>query len=224
MNVSIENAGRGAIIINPNAKFNKIIWYQLDELSDFPPHTFQFIDLNQDNEKDLLVYGGMEDVFNTYVYINQIKKDVREPFKLVLYNSSNYLSVIDPDKDQIAEIILPLNKSYYYDDGTELIIPKPYKTTDETLNLANKEYDRLVGNFDQYNFNYNMPEHYKLFALDITKEVQIISFKKDTITDVSGMFPDHFRFRDQILNTLKEVNEPMQVQINGLKKAALKIE
>jgi len=60
-------AGSGIIILNQKKSANKILWHYFDP-SDFPPHTFSFIDFNGDGKKDLYMYldqSIINDVYKT---------------------------------------------------------------------------------------------------------------------------------------------------------------
>lgn len=204
--------GSGVIIIDESAKYNKYVWSYIDYNSDYPPHTFSFIDFNNDGKKDLFVYAGFEDVFMSELFLNQISLNCNNPFKLVYRNSNAYSTLIDINNDGIPEILNPI---YKVESEYEEYINE-YEYGNNTTDFINVEYDRVVGEFDKYNFDYNMPNYYKGISLKLLNKVSILSIENDTILDVSANYPEHFNFRIEALKSFKNLSNKMRIQIDSL--------
>ena len=208
-NKKYEYLGSGIMIIDDENSYNKLVWYYFDK-SDFPPHTFTFIDFNNDGNKDLYMYSGMEDVYNSKLFINQINNNRKAPFKLIYENNHSYCPIIDIDKDGTPEV---LNTNRIY--GNEDIIPL-YEITKENKEKINREYDRIVGGYDKYNFDYNMPKHYKEFLFNISADVNILKVKSDSMIDISLTYPEHFCFRSKIIDSLQNVSNEISSSLENL--------
>lgn len=201
--------GSGTIIINPELKFNQLVWSNMDLVSDFPPHTFYFIDFNGDGEKDLIQYSGFEDVFDTEIFINRTKGNNRELFRSVFRNDINYSSIIDLDHDGSPEIINVIDQVGWS--------PTPgYNIPQSTIALIEKEYDRIIGQYDQFTFRYGMPKVYKQFAVNLMDDIEILKISGDSIINVSSQFPSHFDFRLKALSTIKVESDEMKSWISKL--------
>lgn len=205
--------GQGIIIVDHSLAFNKMVWSYIDRYSDFPPHTFSFLDFNGDGKKDLYTFAGFEDVFNTNLFINQTGSDRKEPFKLVFSNGLSYCPLFDFNHDGIPEILSSTNE-------IEDLPLEGQRFTNLANTLIMKEYDKIVGSFNQYNYDYNMPSTYKEFSLELFSDVKILSINSDSIVDVSHQYPDHFKFRIQVLNEIETDSKEIMNWINQLKAQA----
>ena len=204
--------GSGYLIAD-DSKQNKVIWYNLI-YGDFGPHTFSWVDFDGDGDKDLFHLIGFEDVFESRLYLNQINSNSSHPFKMVYDNKIAYCAIIDLNKDGLPESLNQLNKPEYADLNPDF----SYELEEKERKKIADEYDRIVGNFDKCNFDYNMPNSYKMFSIDILVDVNILSVKNDTIIDVSENYPDHFCFRADILKNIKNAGELIKPWLTELEK------
>ncbi|WP_139957794.1 hypothetical protein [Flavicella sediminum] len=200
--------GSGLIIINNSN--NKLIWEYFDP-SDFPPHTFSFIDFDNDNDKDLYMYSGFEDVFVTSLFINQIESEKKPKFKEIYNNHLSYCSIVDIDNDGFPEIINTI--SQFENEDVYLF----FEIDKKTESIINKEYDRIVGKFDKYNEDYNMPKAYKNFAINLLSETNILKVVNGQISDVTNEFHQHKEFRRNTLDSLKNITIELKPWIEKLK-------
>jgi len=208
--------GRGIIIIDESAKYNKYVWSYIDFKTDFPPHTFSFVDFNQDGKKDLFVYAGFEDVTTTKVFLNQVSSNRKKPFNLIFSNDNSYCALFDFNNDGIPELLNPIYKDDYNSLSAYDNPKSDHQNGDNTALLIDNEYDKVIGKFNTYNYDYKMPDHNKRISLKILNKVSILSFKNDTIVDVSTKYPDHYRFRIEALKSFKKVSAEMKLQIDSL--------
>ncbi|NVK83186.1 MAG: VCBS repeat-containing protein [Cytophagia bacterium] len=207
--------GSGILITNPQLQFNKVVWSNMDLMSDFPPHTFYFIDFNGDGEKDLICFSGFEDVFTTELFLNQSKTENKKVFKPVFFSDNSYSSIFDFDKDGIPEILNVLDELEWS--------PTPgYTIPKSTEALIQEEYDNIIGGYDEYTFRYGMPDVYKEFAIDLMAKVEILRLSGDSMINVSSEFPNHFDFRLKALNSLEIDSEDVKPWIEKLKETATK--
>ncbi|GAB1858677.1 hypothetical protein MHTCC0001_35170 [Flavobacteriaceae bacterium MHTCC 0001] len=202
--------GSGIIILSKKKSTNKVLWHYFDP-SDFPPHTFSFIDFNGDGKKDLYMYSGFEDVFNSSLFINQIEKNSKQPFTNIYNNDYSYCSLIDINKDNLPEIINTI--AQFKDEDASMFIEIDQNTR-EKINL---EYDRIIGVFDKYNFDYNMPTAYKNISINILDEINILSVDKDNkVVDITANYKEHRKFRVDALKSLKNVSNEFKPWIDRL--------
>lgn len=207
--------GMGYLIVNESNTQDKVIWYNLI-YGDFGPHTFSWIDFDGDGDKDLYHLIGYEDVFDSRLYLNQININPSQPFKLIYDNKIAYCTLVDLDKDGIPEILNQIKKveEGYADYNPAL----NYKLENKEREKIVEEYDRIIGDFDKCNFDYNMPNAYKEFSISIHADVNILSVKNDTIVDVSENHPKHFCFRADILKNIKNTGELVKPWLTELEK------
>jgi hypothetical protein len=200
-------------LIADDSKQNKVIWYNLI-YGDFGPHTFSWVDFDGDGDKDLFHLIGFEDVFESRLYLNQINTNPSHPFKMIYENNIAYCALVDFNKDGIPEILNQIKKEEegYADYNPAL----NYEMDDEQKEKIVQEYDRIIGDFDKCNFDYNMPNHYKEFSIVIHADVNILSVKNDTIVDASENYPDHFCFRADILKNVKNAGELIKPWLSEL--------
>ena len=199
--------GFGILITEKQSDHENVIWSYLIR-GDFPPHTFSWIDFNNDKKKDLLLLIGFEDVFVSELFINNIldNQDITRNFQLIYRNTNCYTTIIDIDKDDRPEIIEGFsgNDIYFYE------IPKSVRTK------INKEYDRIVGKFDKYNFTYNMPSVYKQFNLYLLSEFRILKLVDDEFVDITNKQKDHLACRKDILYEIETSDQNTKEIINNL--------
>lgn len=199
--------GSGYLIADDSSPENKVIWFNLI-YGDYGPHTFSWIDFDGDGDKDLYHLSGFEDVFASHLFLNQINTDTDTAFTAVYTNELAYCALVDMDKDGIPEI---LNQVQILDPEAPLTSTEWAYELETAQNRAiAAEYDRIVGTFDESNFNYNMPDHYKKFAIGISAEVNILTVMNGRMTDVSKNYPDHFCFRNDLLGHIKDPGEKVQ--------------
>lgn len=207
-NYSHKRSYGGGILISEK-KFNKetVIWNYMKD-GDFPPHVSTWFDFNGDGKKDLFFLEGYEDEFVTKLYVNNIKdnQDANNNFKVLYKNNNCYATIIDIDGDSKPEIIEG------FADG-ELL---SYEISDGVRNEINKEYDRIVGDFDKYNFTYNMPKIYKQFNLFLLSKFKILKIKNSEVVDVTRNYKKHLLWRKEILLKVETLNDKTKETINSL--------
>ena len=108
--------------------------------------------------------------FGSSLFLNQINSNTKLPFKSIYKNKIAYCAIVDIDKDGIPEILNQLRKL----DSEEPYLDKDwaYELGSENRDLISREYDRIVGEFNECNFDYNMPNHYKEFSISISSEIK----------------------------------------------------
>ena len=183
------------------------LWYIQDN-SDFPPHTFAYLDFNGDAKKDLLVLGGFEDVSYSKIFLQKrLATFDQDNFQRAYINHNEYISLFDFEGDgepSILEIVYPEN----YDKEKELDRQMNYfgldYVEDFPLNDPIKatmraEYARLAIVQGSKNFTYNLPEAYPIWNLRIESPIRILQFEGDEVVDVTTDFPEHLEWRLAIL-------------------------
>lgn len=189
------NRYRGyAIWQNRENNFN-LIWFQLDS-SDYPPHTFSYVDFNGDKKADLLELAGGDEEFFTNVYVNNSKETYApDNFILMYTNHHVYSTILDIDNDGKPEILdsesLPQYDSPFF-----------YITQDQKKELSDK-YDSMTKNNGYKNFTYGVPGSYKFHNLFLQDSIIIHQFVMDRFIDNTKIFKDHLSWRIKFLNQLK---------------------
>lgn len=207
--------GTGYLVADESKPRSKVIWYNLI-YGDFGPHTFSWIDFDGDGDKDLFHLIGHEDVFESRLYLNQINSNPSHPFKMVYDNKIAYCALVDLNKDGVPEILNQLKKPdpEYAENNSEL----SYQLDEQGRGKVAEEYDRIVGKFDKYNFDYNMQNSYKVFSISIHADVNVLSVSNDAIIDVSDKYREHFCFRADILKNIKNAGELIKPWLAELEK------
>jgi hypothetical protein len=192
-----ENRFLGTVIWTiENGDFNPI-WQEKDS-SDFPPHTFSFVDFNNDGRKDLTVLFGQEDVYGTEVYLNQSAKTFsKDNFKRAYQNWNDYLVIVDIDGDGVPEL---LDSGY---KGTEHVEGPEYFLTDEVRKRVHQKYDEIAQVKGANNFHFNMPNHFKVFNSFLLDSIKIIGFEKGSFADKTCRYQDYIDWRIAILKEMK---------------------
>lgn len=199
--------GAGYLIADDSKQNNKVIWYNLI-YGDFGPHSFSWIDFDNDGDKDLYHLIGIEDVSKSLLFLNQIGSKASSPFKMIFKNKIAYCAVVDLNLDGIPEILNQIKKvkQGYADFNTAL----DYELEDSVREKIVNEYNRIVGDFDKCNAKYGMPNHYKEFSFSINSDINILSVNDDTIVNVSAQYPEHFCIRKDILRNINNAGDSIK--------------
>ncbi len=203
--------GNGLVISKKTNGKETLIWkYFVD--GDFPPHTLNWININADKQKDLFLLIGMEDVFVTKIFINNIKEGqgINKNFTKVYENNECYATLIDIENNNTPELIVANH------DFTSFQIPDSLRTE------IDNEYDRIVGAFNNVNSGYNMPNDYKKqHNLFLTEKYQILRFKNDTFIDATKEYVKHLNWRREILEKVKIQEDSEDEWLIGFEKPKL---
>ncbi|WP_242920930.1 FG-GAP repeat domain-containing protein [Pontibacter liquoris] len=192
-----------------NGDFNPL-WQEKDS-SDFPPHTFSFVDFNNDGRKDLTVLFGQEDVYGTDVYLNQSAKTYsKDNFKLAYQNWNDYLVIVDIDGDGVPEL---LDSGY---EGTEHVEGPEFFLTDEVRERIHQKYDEIAHVKGANNFHFNMPNHFKVFNSFLLDSIKVVGFENGEFVDKTCRYQDYLDWRIAILKQMKSDGRNDSKRIEGL--------
>jgi len=195
----------GTVVTVFDSKSGQLLWAHI-VYGDFGPHTIELIDFDGDGRDDLWLLSGFEDVFASHLFMNRIDSDQFSLTSFVPGFASDevYATLLDFNKDGYPEILVPGNKVLI--DMWEvynIADAQCFKLSKEIVELAKKEYSRLVGRFDFANFDYNM-DSYPVHALFLNNKIQIISkYPENKI--VTNKYADHVRWRLEV--TKKRLSE-----------------
>ncbi|MFD2515434.1 FG-GAP repeat domain-containing protein [Pontibacter locisalis] len=205
-----ENRYLGTVIwTKENETFNPI-WQDKDS-SDFPPHTFSFVDFDRDGRKDLTLYFGQEEVYGTEVYLNQSSKDYRkENFKLAYQNWNDYSVIVDIDGDGVPEL---LDSGY---EGTEHVEGPEFFLTDDVREQVHQKYDQIARVEGANNFTFNMPNYFKVFNSFVMDSIKVFAYDNGRFTDKTCMYTDYLDWRIGILKQMGTDNRNDSKRINEL--------
>jgi hypothetical protein len=180
-----------------NSQNNALIWYYLCD-GDFPIHEPDWIDFNQDGRKDLFFFIGFEDVFQTHIFISNINGNSYSPDNFIsLYeNKNDYSLVVDLDADGIPEI---LDSGYQEEDHygkNPCHFSEPAYAPDFRQSLKD-EFTKICLKSKVGFFQYGSEDLYSdLFIFD---PIIIYRFTKNRLTDVTGKYAKHLKWRIKIL-------------------------
>ncbi len=205
--------GTGYLVVDESNPTNNVIWYNLI-YGDFGPHSFSWIDFDNDGDKDLYHFIGFEDVFGSRLFLNQINKNTSVPFKMIYSNNIAYCAIVDINMDGIPEILNQITK---IDEGYADYNPAVrYELEDSDREKIVMEYNKIIGDYDNCNAKYGMPNHYKVFSFSINADINILTVKNDTIVDVSSQYPEHFCFRREILRDINNAGDSIKYWFSEL--------
>ncbi len=194
-----HNVKSGFIIWENRNQAFKPLWFQLDS-SDFPPHTFTYIDFNQDGKLDFLILSGREDYFNTRAYINNSTNHFSlENFELKYENRNCYSSLVDINNDGICEI---LDSGISGDEHKE---SKQFFYTEKQKTELENKYDSIT-KIHCNNFTYNLPEYFKIINSFISNKIIIFQFINGKFLDNTKNYKHYIEWRIHFLTELK--NDP----------------
>jgi hypothetical protein len=210
-----RTGGSGFEITTGNRKLP--IWYKMIQ-GDFGPHSPGMIDMNMDNKPDLFYFAGFEDVFSTHIYLAAYD-DAEESayannhFIPVYSNHNDYSVLIDPEGDNHPEI---LDSGYSGEThrsslgctgkSSGIIIDKNNRATltDSVRKKIVSKYFEITAGFDDYNFDYSMPDVYPVFNSFIMSPIKIFRIEGKQAVDVTSTFPEYLNWRIRILKQIKE--------------------
>lgn len=199
---------QGIAYILWNKQTSNTLW-GLDWMGDFTPHSISWQDFNGDGKRDLFFFAGFEDVFETYLYVWNVKDENynRENLLKAYENKNNYSVVLDFEGDGNPEI---LDSGHIGDEHFEnQCIQNEYSyavvPTQIEVELT-KKYMELSGKFDHLNFTYNLPKHYPIFSMSILSPIKIIRIQGDSAVDVTSEYPNHLRWRLEQLGRIRPEN------------------
>lgn len=159
---------------------------------DLTAHTFHWLDFDQDGDFDVYTYSGEEEIFKTELLLN-----TTTGFTSVYTNHYAYCPLIDINADGKPEILSHDSAAFAgIHSELDLQLSKDQEKAIQT------EYDNIVGDFNPYNYDYNLPDHYKLFSLNLTASTRILTIENDSIKDLSKNYPQYFCWRTGILNKI----------------------
>lgn len=167
-----------------------------------PPHTLHWLDFDGDNDLDLYTYTGEEEYFLTQLHMNlkdQVGYDsiTNTP---IFTNNETYCALLDVNQDGIPEILDSKNQIKYWN------MVEDFEFDSLTYQTLNKEYNRLVGQFDSCNFDYAMPEHYKVFNMILLSKACLLRLKDGKLIDISTQESKHFCVRKELLDRIQKNN------------------
>lgn len=191
------------------------IW-SMDWGGDFQPHSRAWIDFDGDGQRDLFFFAGFEDVFATHLYLWRVRKNgFRSDALVEVYSNDNDYSVlVDMDNDGRPEI---LDSGHTGNDHVEYQCgeqewDKPAIPESVRSALAT-EYRKLAKEFDQFNFNYNMPDAYPVFSISILDPIMIFRIEMSKVVDVTEQYPDHLLWRLNMLLEIRKANSEKCVEL-----------
>ncbi len=181
------------------------VW-SVDWGGDFQPHSLAWLDFDGDGSKDLLLFAGFEDYFDTRVYLWRLdtSSSLEEALVEVYANGDPYSVILDFEGDGRPEILDSGNqgREYVEDECWEYRLGDP-QTVRDALGV---EYRSLARGYDQFNFTYNMPDHYPSVSMKILDPIRILSIEGSSVVDVTTRYPDHLRWRLGLLREIRAAN------------------
>lgn len=202
---------RGYAIWENKENAINLLWSQLDS-SDFPPHTFSYVDFNDDKKMDLRLLAGEDEEFFTRVYINQTKKTYSlNNFVLKYSNDNVYSTILDIDNDGTIEILDSKNNSDLNESPNIFLTPNQEKE-------LSKVYYSMSRENAIYNFSYGVPGSYKFYNMFLMDSIRIHQYIKGRFIDNTRTFSDHLSWRIKFLTQLKNDPRNDSKYINNLIK------
>lgn len=205
-----ENRFLGTLIwTKERGKFNPI--WQLKDSSDFPPHTFSFVDYNNDGRKDLTLLFGQEDVYGTDVYLNEASKTFsKDNFKLVHQNWNDYSVIVDLDGDGLPELLDSGNEQ------TEQVETPKFFLSDEVRKEVERKYDKIAQVKGANNFHFSMPNHFRVFNSFLMDSIKVMGFENGHFTDKTCRYNEYLDWRISLLKQMDKDSRNDKKTINGL--------
>lgn len=209
------SGGCGFEITKPSRE--KPIWYKI-VYGDFCPHSVQLIDINTDGQMDIFFYRGQEDVYSTYIYLANFKKDNKISFSssnytLVYANDNEYSILVDLDNDNHPEILdsgyagdKNMSGPSCLDNPTALTVKKLHSITitESVKDKITKKYRQITDEFDAYNFDYNLPEVYPISNSFLFSPIKIYEVKNEFLFDITSEYPKYLKWRINILKQIRK--------------------
>jgi hypothetical protein len=206
--------GSGFVITHPQR--DEPLWYKMID-GDFGPHSVSLLDLNRDGRLDIFFYAGFEDVFSTYVYASNYEDIISEPFSeknfVEAYSNGNDYSVLMDLKGSNQPVILDSgfegeehrsSRSCFEDRGRAVMSENQISVTKPVIEEIRSKYSKVTGSLDKYNFDYNMPEAYRLFNTKLLYPIKIFKIKDQESIDVTSQYPEYLKWRISILKKVKK--------------------
>lgn len=205
--------GSGFVITHPQR--DEPLWYKIVD-GDFGPHSVSLLDLNGDGKLDLFFYAGFEDVFSTYAYASNYEDIISEPFSdnnfVEAYSNENDYSVLLNLKGSNHPVILDSgfegeehrsSRSCFKDLGRAVLSENQISVTEPVIEDIRRKYNKVTGHLDKYNFDYNMPEAYRIFNTKLLYPVKIYEMRDKESIDVTDEYPEYIKWRVSILERIK---------------------
>ena len=206
--------GSGFVITHPQR--DEPLWYKMID-GDFGPHSVSLLDLNRDGRLDIFFYAGFEDVFSTYVYASNYEDIISEPFSeknfVEAYSNGNDYSVLMDLKGSNQPVILDSgfegeehrsSRSCFEDRGRAVMSENQISVTKPVIEEIRSKYSKVTASLDKYNFDYNMPESYRLFNTKLLYPIKIFEIKDQESIDVTSQYPEYLKWRISILKKVKK--------------------
>jgi hypothetical protein len=76
--------------------------------------------------------------------------------------------------------------------------------TKSVIEEIRSKYSKVTGSLDKYNFDYNMPESYRLFNTKLLYPIKIFKIKDQESIDVTSQYPEYLKWRISILKKVKK--------------------
>lgn len=206
--------GSGFVITHPQR--DEPLWYKMMD-GDFGPHSVSLLDLNGDGKLDLFFYAGFEDIFSTYAYTSNYEDIISEPFSdnnfVEAYSNENDYSVLLNLRDSSHPVILDSgfegknhrsSRSCFEDRGRAVLSENQISVTEPVMEDIRRKYTKVTGHLDKYNFDYNMPEAYRLFNTKILYPIKIFEIRYQKSIDATFEYPEYLKWRVSILKTISK--------------------
>ena len=206
--------GSGFVITHPQR--DEPLWYKMVD-GDFGPHSVSLLDLNGDGNLDLFFYAGFEDVFSTYAYASNYEDIISKPFSdnnfVKAYSNENDYSVLLNLQGSDHPVILDSgfegkehrdSRSCFEDRGRAVLSENQISVTKPVIEDIRRKYSKVTGRLDEYNFDYNMPEAYRLFNTKLLYPIKIYEIRGQESIDVTSEYPEYLKWRVSVLNKIKK--------------------
>lgn len=223
-----ESFGSGLALFDK--KTLNLIWNKQFN-GDTYPHSYSWFDFNKDGKSDLFFLLGFESVSETYLYISNIKTESfsNKNFILVYENKDAYSSLMDFDKDGFPEILdsgdndakqlrqscsrgveNSIQEIPRYTEISETSLDSFYALPSINAEIGEEiisEYQKLVGHYGKSNFDYHMDNYNYYIHMGMFLPVRVIKVIGMKATDISRKFPEHYKWRINIINEIKDTND-----------------
>ncbi|GHA78567.1 FG-GAP repeat domain-containing protein [Pontibacter akesuensis] len=190
-------------------RFNPI--WQLKDSSDFPPHTYSFVDYNSDGKKDVTILSGQEDVFSTDVYLNKSTTTYStDNFESVHRNWNNYSVIVDLDGDGVPELL---------DSGNEQVEPEErpeFFLSDDVKSEIDRKYVEIAQVKGANNFHFNMPQRFRVSNSFLMDSIKVMGCEDEKFIDKTCNYQDYLDWRIGILEQLEKDSRNDTKYVNAL--------
>lgn len=191
--------------------------WMLKESGDFMAHTLRWTDFNGDGEPDLLVMSGEEEYYRTALWLwrgKPMPTDAINPppldrnnLKSVYESNNSYATMLDVNKDGVAEILDNGRKGeeetyslcQYDSDG--------FRVSKKSRTGADAQYLKLAGRFARHNLMYSIFRGDSLDALNILDPIRLLRFDRQGKSYEASLPIDHLQWRIEFLQNISKLNK-----------------